>query len=54
MQLYMYLRGKGLLYVIYKGPPLYPKLQEEKPIISINQVPKDADKEERDEVLKRS
>jgi hypothetical protein len=34
--------------------PLYPKLQEEKPTVSIDQVPKDASKEERDEILKRS
>ena len=36
------------------GPPLYPKLQEEKPTISIDRVLKDADKEERDEILERS
>ena len=52
----MYLYSKGLLHIIWEdvGPPLNPKLQEEKPIISINQVLKDADKEEQDEILKRS
>ena len=56
MQLSMYLCGKGLLHIIWEsaGPPPYPKLQEEKPTISINQVPKDADKEEQKEIFERS
>ena len=56
MQLCAYLHGEGLLYIIQEdtAPPLYPKLQEEKPTISINRVPKDADKEKRDKILKRS
>ena len=54
-QLRTYLRGEGLLHIIREdAAPLYPKLQEEKPTISINRVPKDAKKEERDEILKRS
>jgi hypothetical protein len=55
-QLSAYLRSKGLLHIIRQdaGPPLYPKLQEEKPTISIDKIPEDADKEERDEILKRS
>jgi len=54
-QLYAYLRGEGLLHVIREdaGPPFYPKLQEEKPTIFIDRIPEDADKEERDEILKR-
>ncbi len=35
-------------------PGIYPKLQEEKPTVSINRVPKDADKEEQDKILERS
>ncbi len=55
-QLSTYLRGEGLLHIIREGagPPPYPKLQEEKPTVSIDRVPKDADKEERDEILERS
>ena len=54
-QLSAYLRGEGLLHIIREdAAPLYPKLQEEKPTISINRVPEDANKEERDEILKRS
>ena len=55
-QLRAYLRGKGLLHIIQEdaGPPPYPKLQEEKPMISIDRVPEDADKEEQDKILKRS
>ena len=36
------------------GPPLYPRLQKEKPAISINQIPENTDKEEQNEILKRS
>ena len=55
-QLRAYLRGEGLLHIIQEdaGPPPHPKLQKEKPTISIEEVPKDADKEERDEILERS
>jgi hypothetical protein len=54
-QLSTYLRGEGLLHIIREdAAPLYPKLQEEKPTISIDRVPKDAGKEERDEILERS
>ena len=56
MQLRAYLRSEGLLHIIQEniGPPPHPKLQKEKPTISIKEVPKDADKEEQDKILKRS
>ena len=45
----------NILHIIWEdAAPLKLKLQEEKPIISIDRVLKDADKEERDEILKRS
>ena len=55
-QLSAYLRGEGLLHIIREdaGPPLYPKLQEEKPMISIDKILEDANKEERDEIFERS
>jgi hypothetical protein len=55
-QLSTYLCGEGLLHIIREdaAPPLNPKLQEEKPTISIDQVSKGADKKERDEILEQS
>ena len=52
----MYLRGEGLLYIIWESvrPFPYPKLQEEKPTISIDQIPENTGKEEREKILKRS